>query len=238
MLAVTLFVAVAAASTSVKTPCSSGSGSQTSATAPTYTTSPNFRLVASVKKNDLSPSIDDWTVSTYHLGACYEAAVMTPSDTDDEDYGRTFYANGTNSDIQDGKGDIVTDGATPPTPYGFTVPQLDQTDDDDRRAVQIICGEGTPGVAITRSSNSRPHLIYNDQAGNETFGGWYACNAALGPDNEVILYYRSSEEETPDGCADLILYPECVSNGSSVAPNAQAGPCYPNVPAINDDGSQ
>ena len=169
---------------------------------PTSTTSPNFYLVANVTSHDLQPSIQNWAVSSYHVGACLSVAVLEPNDAQ---YHRAFYANGTSDQVRDGKRDILTDGATPLTPYGFIVPPANVTPSNDR-IVSINCGDGTLGVAITRDPEPL-HLTYTERDGGE-FGSWYACNSSLPFGPAVALYYRDQDAETPQDCAEVTLLPE------------------------------
>lgn len=167
------------------------------------TTASNFRLVANITNNDLSPSIQDWDVSSYHIGPCWDYATLVQPDKNDLDYSRKFYLSGTKTEVNHGQADVLTDGATPPTPYGIVVPRANETDDEGRRAVQIMCGMRTPGVSI---SGKRPHLSYHDE--NDATGVWYACERDLPYGSAVVLYYRDLEASTPNGCAELKLYPE------------------------------
>ncbi len=187
--------------------CSDTPTSAASHTQPTSTSSSHFRLVVDVTSHDLEPSIQDWAVSSYHIGPCYSYAVLLPYNGS-ADYSRAFYVNGTSSDVKGGTSNIITDGGTPPVPYGVDVPAAKDADKDGRRPVQMNCGEGTPGVIISRRADTNPRLRYNDKADNEPFGGWYACNSSLIYGPAVVLYYRGREEATPKGCADLTLYTE------------------------------
>ncbi|KAK5124076.1 hypothetical protein LTR85_002273 [Meristemomyces frigidus] len=177
--------------------------SATSPSYPTHTTSPNFRLIANVTSCDLDPPIQNWAVTSYHIGAGELLAVLSSDDA-----GRAFYVNGTPSDIRYGSAEILSDGGTPTFPYGFIVPPANQTDGNGRRDVQINAGDGTTGVAIAGFPNPIPSLTYGNAAAGESFGGWYACNTTLPYGPAIVLYYRSLHDATPAGCADLTLLPE------------------------------
>ena len=166
----------------------------------TSTTSPNFRLVADVTSGDFSTSIQNWWLSSYHIGPCYDYAILT----EDPHEAEAFYVNGTDADVRNRNADILTDGATPTTPYGLVISQMNDTDDEGRRTVFINCGEGTSGAAIGSTRDGRPILV----ADSGGFGGWYACNETLPYGPAVLLYYQGSDDIVPEGCAHLVLYPE------------------------------
>ncbi|KAK5163285.1 uncharacterized protein LTR77_010871 [Saxophila tyrrhenica] len=208
-----------------KTTCSEKATSATPTPQLSCTTSSNFRLVADVISGDLAPSIQDWAVSSYHIGACYDYAILQPNDGSSPDYSRAFYVNGTAADARDKTSDIITDGATPPVPYGVIIPSANETDQDDRRPVQINCGYGTAGVVVSRGSSMKPHLRYVDKTADTRFGGWYACDSDLPYGPAVVLYYRDREEAIPEECAELTLYTQCIEHVSTVDDNARPAPC-------------
>ena len=199
LLLVTLAALISATPQATVASASTLSAYDTSAT-----TAPNFRLVADVISDDLEPSIQGWAISSYHIGACLGVAVVVPNTPDRT---RAFYVNGTTADVRDGAGNILSDGGTPPIPYGFVVSQADQTDDQGRRAVRINCGPGSPGVSLSHSTK-HAHLTYHEGSVETRFGAWYACNTSLPFGPAMVLYYRSRGENTPEGCAELRLQPE------------------------------
>ncbi len=175
---------------------------------PTSTTSSHFRLVVDVTSHDVELSVQDWAVSSYHIGPCYSYAVLLPKIESSPDYSRAFYVNGTESDVQLETNDIITDGGTPRVPYALVVPAAKHADKDGRRPVQMNCGYGTSGVTVLRRTDTTPHLRYVNKATHEPFGGWYACNTSLIYGPAVVLYYRETEEPTPKGCVDIKLCTE------------------------------
>jgi hypothetical protein len=156
--------------------------------------SANFRLVAKPISDELKPSVEGWGVSSYHIGACYDYAVLEGN----ADYSRAFYVNGTAKAVKHQKSDVLTDGGTPAVPYGIIVPGTKDVDEEGRRAVQINCGDGTAGVQISRRHDTTPHLAYQS-------GSWYACNTSLPYGPAVVVYYRDSSEHLPDECIDIRL---------------------------------
>ncbi|KAK4546117.1 hypothetical protein LTR36_002254 [Oleoguttula mirabilis] len=201
----------------------------TAPSSPAHTTSPNFRLLANVTSCDLTPSIQNWALTSYHVGAGEAVAVLTSDHA-----GRAFYVAGSPTDVRYGNASIFSDGGTPPFPEGLVVSQANETDDQGRRSVRINAGDGTIGVALAAFPNPIPSLTYGNAAEAESFGGWYACNTTLPYGAAIALYYRSLQEATPGGCADVTLLPECAGNVSTVAANAQPGSCFPSVAAIDE----
>ena len=177
---------------------------------PAYTTAPNFRLVANVigDECEFDTSIQNWEVTSYHTGAGLSVAYL---DDPAKGPGRAFYINGTASQIRDGTGDLLSDGGLPAYPDGLIVSAANVTDSEGRRMISLDIGSGSAGVGIAGSPSPVPYLTYNNAAEDDSFGGWYACNATYPFDSYgplVALYYRSLSETTPFGCTDLILYPQ------------------------------
>lgn len=89
---------------------------------PPWTQSTNFRLVANVTGADLTPSIQDYVLTSYHVGAGQAAAVLVPNDATNP--GRQFYVNGTAEDIRYNRGNILTSGGTPVCPPPLPLPKI------------------------------------------------------------------------------------------------------------------
>src|SRR4051812_45042071 len=81
---------------------------------PPRSSAADFRLVANVTANDLTPSINDYVLTSYHTGAGQAFAVLVPNTSATS--GRTFYTNGTAEDIRYRRSNILTDGGSPPFP--------------------------------------------------------------------------------------------------------------------------
>ncbi|MCJ1375375.1 hypothetical protein MMC20_006610 [Loxospora ochrophaea] len=201
----------------------------------TYTTSPQFTIVAHVISSNRSLSIEDWAIYSYHTGAgLATATLLNPATYPDPP--RYFYVNGTAADVRYNTADVLSDGGTPPFPEGLIVPPPTETDDEGRRYLQINAGDGTPGVGITRFPDSQPRVYYAD---HETPGGpgqFYACNSTLIPpfSPEIVVYYRGQDALTPPGCVDITLYPQCAGALTPGANHtfAQPAECYANVTTI------
>ncbi|KAF2432831.1 hypothetical protein EJ08DRAFT_116738 [Tothia fuscella] len=100
-----------------------------------FSHAPNFKLVVKVTGSDLSPSIQNWELTSYQITPCQDYAVLQAAS--ENDGGRPFYANGTASEIRCRQPNILTDGGTPPFPYGLIVPPLDETNSLGRACCSI-----------------------------------------------------------------------------------------------------
>lgn len=76
---------------------------------PPHSQSQSFNLIANVTCGDLSPSINSWILTSYHVGAGEAYAVLEQ----DYDVGRTFYVNGTAEEVRFNAGDLLSDEGTP-----------------------------------------------------------------------------------------------------------------------------
>lgn len=79
--------------------------------APPWSQSTSFRLVANVTGADLTPSVQNYILTSYHVGAGLAAAVLVPND--EATTGRQFYVNGTAEDVRYNRGNILSSGGTP-----------------------------------------------------------------------------------------------------------------------------
>lgn len=122
------------------------------------------------------------------------------------DTGLVFYVNGTDSD--DGMSwSIVSDGGTPPAPYGLSLHTLDDDDDDDRdvQVARLDVGPGDDGVYVPAAGAGRPQLRPT---------GWLACNEPLayygGKRFNVLRRGGTTGELPPEECVAVALLPECA----------------------------
>lgn len=189
--------ATALAAAALLTGLTTAAPTSTTDTAPAYPShsyAQNFNLIANVTNIGSSNfSVQNYAVQSYHLGAGTAAAVLALS----SDANRPFYQNGTDSvHITD----VLSDGGTPPFPEGFIV---DTTlDSEGRNGCYVNAGAGTTGVQITRFPDPVSRLEY---AG----GQFYACTTLLLGGPQVQVFWRAYGEVTPDGCAEITLFPQC-----------------------------
>ncbi|KAF2142476.1 uncharacterized protein K452DRAFT_226434 [Aplosporella prunicola CBS 121167] len=194
------------------------------APSPPLSSSEAFSLVAKVVNGDLSPSIQGWTVTSYHTGAGQARAVLRP------DYNRTFFEHATSGH------DVFSLGGTPPFPEGV---QIDsgvggQHDTKGRRTVSINAGTGTSGVRIASHEGTGP-MLYSGEKDRDSddstkYGQFYACNADLLYGPAVALFYHGSLNSTlPQGCVDVDLLPKCVDADPGAYGPVTMISCYPDV---------
>jgi len=191
------------------------------ATTPKYpqqTSSESFTLIANVTSGDLSPSIQNWSVTSYHTGAGTAYAVLQA------DTPRIFYANGTAQDLAFNGGNVLSDDGTPATiPAGVVLGAPSSA----TGSISINAGVGTKGVGITRGPD--PIAIFYAAGG----AGFYACEQApvTGQESAVMLFQK--HDVTPAGCADVVLLPQCSAGSGAVHANPALSGCYADVAGID-----
>ncbi|KAI1270952.1 hypothetical protein F5Y07DRAFT_46328 [Xylaria sp. FL0933] len=209
---------------------------------PPNSLSTGFRLVANVTDpaTDLTPPVDGWELQGIHTGAGLNDAVLT-SET-----GRIFYHNGTAAEIRFGEGSILSDGGSPPFPYGIYVQTADQFDATypAEHDVAINVGSGTIGVSLLAFPDPYFYLTAHAQ------GTYVACPRTVPYYNAeyvvVRFAYDTFDPDTalpvrnvPAGCTAITLIPECdtlpaLPEGSiSSHEFAASSKCYEDVSAIN-----
>ncbi|KAI0967247.1 hypothetical protein F4678DRAFT_447046 [Xylaria arbuscula] len=204
--------------------------------------STGFRLVANVTDpaTDLTPSVDGWELQGIHTGAGLNDAVLT------SDKGRIFYHNGTATEIRYGEGSILSDGGSPPFPYGIYVQGEDAFDATypAEHDVTINVGSGTIGVSLLAFPDPYFYLTAHAQ------GTYVACPRTVpyynAEYNVVRFAYDTFDQDTalfvpnvPEGCTAITLIPECdtlaeLPEGSlSSHEFAAESKCYADVSSIN-----
>jgi hypothetical protein len=171
------------------------------AAAPACSTAPNVAIVASLAPGSPLAGVQGWNLTSYHITPCYDYAVFTNQS------GRTFYANGTDAEFGSHAANILSDGGTPPWPWGTIVAPANQTDGQGRRNVFINCGIGTPGLEVVKNRSGGGKLVYGT-------GEFYVCNSTLPYGPAVALYYREKGGALFEGCADVELLTKCLSDDS------------------------
>ena len=164
-------------------------------------TSKGFTLVARVTdvKRDFTPSISNWVFSTIHTGAALNVAVLS------EGYARVFYENGTAA----GNTSIITDGATPPVPFGVSIQRPTQFDSlyPTEHSIFVNAGYGT---RASIAPSGFPVLRNGQDLGGGTF---VACNNSVPYYQNmkfITLQYAYGNETVPSGCAPVALLPQCA----------------------------
>jgi hypothetical protein len=180
-------------------------------------------LVVNVTSADLTPSIQNYVVSSYHTGAGQAAAVLTdPSVV----AGRNFYVNGTAEDVYYRTSNILTDGGTPPFPSGLIV----QPDDSASNLALINAGLGTTGVGLTRF----PVPVTTLEGPGYVPTTYYACVDETLPYGPAVgLYYAYSNDTLPEGCVPIVLLPQCAEDDGVEHEFGNTVTCYADVAGID-----
>ena len=160
----------------------------------------NFYLSAVVPSYSPLHHIDGWNLTSYHIAAGYDYAVLA------ELPGRILYESGTDAEFDNHTSQIYSDGGTPPWPWGVYIqPNASESlDKQGRRHVSIVSGSGTPGIQVNWLS-----YLWSGT------GQFYACNATLPYGPAITLYFREAEQETPEECSDVFLKSYCLVNGTA-----------------------
>lgn len=147
-------------------------------------------------------------VSTAHTGAGSSLAVLSdPSSIP----GRVFYLNGTAEDWRYSRTHVLTDGGTPPFPFGLGI--VDPSGDVPLNISSVVvnAGSGTP-AKLANFPEPVPALV--NVLG---WGSWVACDRYVRPANAVLtvlgyVYAKNGEvhPEIPEGCAKVTLLPQCA----------------------------
>ncbi|KAK5655498.1 hypothetical protein OQA88_5769 [Cercophora sp. LCS_1] len=170
----------------------------------TQSTSKGFTLVAHLTdpSKDFSPSINNNVFSTIHVGAAQNVAVLSAGNA------RIFYENGT-SDNTARQNSIITDGATPPVPFGISIQSPTQFDVTypTEHSIFVNAGFGTSASVLGPAGVLRNG---QDETGKGTF---LACNNTVPYYRDlrfITLQYRYEGEAVPGDCVEVVLVPYCA----------------------------
>jgi len=200
----------------------------------TPTASKGFTLVAKVTdpSKDFSPSVDNWVFSTIHTGPPTSRAVLSQGNS------RIFYENGTSADVAAGTTTLITDSATPPTPFGVTIQGPTEYDVTYPTEHSIFVNAGT-GTLLSVGGG---FLANGLDRGTGDEGTFVACNNTVPYYRDlrfITLQYVYDGETAPQGCAPVVLVPQCATL-NDLPPDAYASHefaldvgCYQNVSALS-----
>lgn len=204
---------------------------------PPHELSTGFRLVVNVtdKTLDFHPSIQGFYLNSIHVGAgLNNVGIGAKSDNSN-----IYYQNGTAAEYRYHASTLITDEATPLSPFGLSLAK-----DAGSDAVSTAYVNGGPGTAGVGLSQFPEGFLFLEP---ETF---LVCN-------ESLAYYQGThflivkqaattisstgqvEKNIPAGCAPVRLLPECAEleplPAGSYASHEFAidSECYPDVSAIN-----
>ncbi|KAM3560373.1 hypothetical protein MY1884_002968 [Beauveria asiatica] len=149
-------------------------------------------------RSDLASPVQHQYVRSIHDGAGTNLVGFRA------DTGRIFYVNGTGSD--DGMSwSTVSDGGTPPVPYGLSLHTLD---DGDVQVARLDVGPGDGGVYVPAAGAGRPQLRPT---------GWLACDEPLayygGKRFNVLRRGVATGGSLSEECVAVALLPECAELG-------------------------
>ncbi|KFY70228.1 hypothetical protein V498_10381, partial [Pseudogymnoascus sp. VKM F-4517 (FW-2822)] len=189
--------------------------------APPWTQSTSFRLVANVTGADLIPSVQNYVVTSAHIGAGQGAAVLVPNDATNP--GRQFYVNGTAEEVRYNRATVQSSGGAAPNvyPYGIQIAPAPAT------GVTINAGLGTPSVGLERFPSPVTFLTAPEAA------TYVACNERLTFGDAIALNVLRTGEAVPAGCAEVKLLPECSAGDGSVHETENIVQCYADAAAID-----
>ncbi|KAM0278478.1 hypothetical protein ACHAQH_005145 [Verticillium albo-atrum] len=194
-----------------------------------------FTLVVNVTDpaSDFCESINHYTLSSIHVGAGQALAAIST------DSARVWYLNGTQQEISESQGTVVTDGGTPPFPNGIDIAEAE----DSVSAVRVDAGDGTKGVQLANFPDPYTYLTA------PLAGSYLVCN-------ESVPYYQGRkflllkhaetevdedgeiESNVPEDCVAVRLLPQCADledlPEGAIASHAFANEvgCYDNVTSI------
>lgn len=172
---------------------------------PPTSNSKGFHLVVNVTDpaTDFTPPINNWYVNSVHIGPPFNLLGVT------EEPGRVFYQNGTAEDVFYARSTVISDGATPPLPFGFSL--LPDEGSDVVSTGRLDAGDGTKGVVITRFPEPYAFLRPETFLACDEFVQYYQQNmiiikqAQIGVDENGDIDYN-----VPDNCIAVRLLPECT----------------------------
>ncbi|KAK2590638.1 hypothetical protein QQS21_011685 [Conoideocrella luteorostrata] len=203
---------------------------------PTTSTSKGFHLVVNVTdpSKDFNPPIQNTYITSIHVGPPLGLVGQVQS----ADRARVFYQNGTAEELRYSKSNVLSDGGSPPFPWGIKL--FKDPNSDVVSTAHIDGGKGDAGIGLTGFPNPYTFLY------PET---WVACNESLpyyGGKHFIIFKQAqttvgkdgSINKNVPDGCAPVRLLPECTKlndlpKGSQSSHEfARDSQCYPDVKSL------
>ncbi|KAG5953524.1 hypothetical protein E4U53_005299 [Claviceps sorghi] len=195
---------------------------------PPTSTSKGFHLVVNVTdlSRDLSPSVHGTYISSFHVGPGQSLLNMNM----DEKHARIFYVNGTGLDVLRGGTSVLSDDATPPTPYGIS-------SGDIANAVYLTGGGGSKGIGLSHFPVPYTYLLPETYAVCEESIPYYHGMKRL-----IVKQFQLGTpklKDVPSGCVPVRLLPQCTPLNKLPADSysshewALDSPCYDKVAGID-----
>ncbi|KAK8052401.1 hypothetical protein PG993_003786 [Apiospora rasikravindrae] len=146
--------------------------------------SKGFNLVANVTdpSKDFDPPINSWQLNGLHVGAGLGDGALTATD------GRLFYQNGTAEETRYNQAHTLSDGGTPPFPWGIAV---DATPDAEGvlHGISINAGSGQAGIQLAQFPEHYPILRTPRHRGPT---------------------WPATKRHVPENCVAITLVPQCA----------------------------
>ncbi|KAK8128881.1 hypothetical protein PG984_009989 [Apiospora sp. TS-2023a] len=192
--------------------------------------SKGFTLIANVTdpSKDFTPPVNGWLLSGLHVGAGLNDASLSSQ------VGRIFYQNGTAEETRYNQAHTLSDGGTPPFPWGIAV---DAATDAAGvlHGISINAGSGQAGVQLAQFPEHYPILRTPAQPGT-----YVACNQTEPYYRQNFITVRAVYDNlpVPDECVAITLVPQCAElpalPAGSLASHEFANEvnCYADVAAI------
>ncbi|KAH7318397.1 hypothetical protein B0I35DRAFT_432005 [Stachybotrys elegans] len=191
-----------------------------------------FTLVVNVidRANDFYPPIHGFYLSGIHAGAGTAVAGITSAN------GRIFYQNGTETEADTYRSNILSDSGLPAFPSGIVIEPVQES--DTLSHVYLNAGAGTRGVFLS----DFPQTYVSLQP--ESF---VACNEVVpyyGDRQFVVIkqanysiYEQDVDYNIPPGCIRIRLVPQCTMLGD-LAPGSHSSHEFAFEANCYDDVSQ
>ncbi|KAK7926690.1 hypothetical protein PG985_003688 [Apiospora marii] len=163
--------------------------------------SKGFNLVANVTdpSKDFTPPVNGWFLTGLHVGAGLSDAALS------SESGRIFYQNGTAEETRYNQAHTLSDGGTPPFPYGIAV--ADAADEGGLHGISINAGTGGAGVQLAQFPEHYPILR------TPSPGTYVACNQTEPYYQKNFITVRAvygNVSRVPDDCVAITLVPQCA----------------------------
>jgi hypothetical protein len=165
----------------------------------------------------MTPAVNNYVLTTSHVGAGESYAILVPNTT--ATTGRIFYTNGTAEDVRYNRADVLSDGGTPPLPFGMIL--------NADESISVNSGDGTAGIGLAQFPDPISALRVIGQA------GFYACERELPSGSAVQLFSKTSTETTPGGCVNIALLAQCAEDTGVDHPFGSLSGCYDDVAGID-----
>jgi hypothetical protein len=172
---------------------------------PPTSTSQGFHLVVNVTdpSADFDPPINNQYVTSIHVGPPLNLVGVSPT------AGRIFYQNGTAEEVRYGQSTVISDGATPPSPFGLSLAPDEGS--DVVSTARLDAGPGTTGIVLSRFPEPYVFLLPQTYLACKEFVEYYQSEFIIIKQADVSIDEDGSiNYNVPDNCAAVRLLPECT----------------------------